>query len=114
MRVLVCGGRDFKDRALLYATLDRLNAEHPITTLINGQAPGADSMADKWAELKGIWRYPFPADWDRHGRAAGPIRNAQMLKEGRPDLVVAFAGNSGTQDMIDKARAAGVKLLIVE
>lgn len=52
----------------------------------------------------------FKADWDKHGKAAGPIRNQQMLDEGKPDLVLAFAGGKGTDDMCRRARAAGVEV----
>jgi hypothetical protein len=52
----------------------------------------------------------FPAQWDRYGEAAGPIRNAWMLEFGKPDLVVAFPGGRGTADMISKARKAGIEV----
>ena len=59
----------------------------------------------------------FPADWIRHGRAAGPIRNEQMLREGCPDLVVAFHDDPGlgrgTADMVRRALAAGVPVRFV-
>ena len=51
----------------------------------------------------------FPADWKVRGRAAGHIRNQQMLDEGRPHLVVAFPGGRGTADMVRRARAAGIE-----
>jgi hypothetical protein len=53
-------------------------------------ATDADTLAREFGEHKGIPVRTFPADWERHGRAAGPIRNRQMLEEGKPDLVVAF------------------------
>ena len=57
----------------------------------------------------------YPADWDRHGKSAGPIRNRQMLAEGHPDLVVAFPDtvSRGTWDMIGAARHAGVKVWVM-
>jgi acyl-CoA synthetase (NDP forming) len=50
----------------------------------------------------------FPANWKKHGKSAGPIRNQLMLDVGKPDLVIAFPGGSGTADMIRRARKAGV------
>lgn len=50
----------------------------------------------------------YPADWEKHGRAAGPIRNEKMLIVGTPDMVLAFPGGRGTADMIRKAEAAGL------
>ena len=60
----------------------------------------------------------FPAKWNEHGKAAGPIRNQQMLTEGKPDLVIAFndylPNSKGTLDMVTRARRAGVAIEIIE
>ncbi|HEV7285225.1 MAG TPA: DUF2493 domain-containing protein [Kaistia sp.] len=104
MRVLVCGGRDFADRPRLNVALDGLKPSF----LIHGGAPGADALADYWADIRGIPHRTFPADWNTHGKAAGPIRNQRMIDEGKPDLVIAFPGGRGTADMIRRAKAAGI------
>lgn len=87
---------------------------HGIDVIIHGSSRGADSMAGAFARWAGIPVLEFPADWSRDGKAAGPIRNARMLEDGRPDLVVAFAGGKGTSDMVARARRAGVQVLIAE
>jgi len=112
MRVLITGGRDFSDRALLNDALDRLYAQHAFTVLIHGDASGADRLSGEWAASKGIQVEARPADWKKHGRAAGPIRNSQMLDE-RPELVIAFPGGKGTADMVRKAKQAGLEVVIV-
>jgi len=112
MRVLVTGGRDFDDRALLTDALDRLHAQHGFTVLIHGDASGADRLSGEWAASKGIQVEARPADWKKHGRAAGPIRNSQMLDE-QPELVIAFPGGKGTADMVRKAKQAGLKVMMV-
>lgn len=113
MRVLVCGGRHFNDALTLGSWLGGVHKNNgPITLLIEGGACGADYMARKFAEWHGIPTKTFPADWDKHGKAAGHIRNRQMLVEGKPDLVVAFEGGRGTANMVEQAKAAGVKVLI--
>jgi hypothetical protein len=111
-RILVCGGRVYSDRAAVYELLDNLHAEHSFSVLIAGGARGADSLAEEWACDRGIPTQIYQADWKRHGRAAGPIRNEQMLKEGHPDLVVAFPGGKGTAGMIALARAAKVPVFL--
>lgn len=111
LAVLVCGGRDFSDAAMLRAQLDRLHAARPIAVLIEGDARGADKLAGEWAEAHGVTVRRFPADWQRYGRSAGPRRNQQMLDEGRPDLVVAFPGGKGTAGMVKLARAAGCEVI---
>ncbi len=111
--VLVCGGRDYYDRATVRARLDTLHAMRPIGCVVTEGAAGADHWAENWAIDNGIDRRFFGADWDKHKRAAGPIRNKQMLVEGKPDLVLAFPGGKGTRDMIAQARRAGVQVFEV-
>lgn len=106
-RALVCGGRTYGDRARVWAVLDTLRP----SCVIHGDARGADRLADEWAKTCGIPAYVFPADWERHGRMAGPIRNARMLRDGKPTVVIAFPGGRGTANMISQARLAGVKVI---
>ncbi|MBI2806512.1 MAG: DUF2493 domain-containing protein [Planctomycetes bacterium] len=113
MRVLVTGGRDFGDRVLLVEALDRLHATHVFTVLIHGDASGADRLAGEWATATGIPVEAHPAEWKKHGRAAGPIRNSKMLEE-KPELVIAFPGGKGTADMVKKAKAAGLEVVIID
>ena len=111
LNVLVCGGRDFSNTAKLFIELDRLHKEQGFYCLIHGAANGADTLAGKWAEINNIAVRAFPADWKRYGKSAGPIRNRQMLEDGRPDLVIAFRGGDGTQNMINQAKRRGVKVV---
>ncbi len=117
MKVLICGGRDYKDWETLSKTLHQLTdvftTLDTITEIAHGDASGADEMADDWAWVQQIPVKKFPADWKKHGKAAGPIRNAQMLKEFTPDVVVAFPGGRGTGDMIQRAKAAGIRVIEV-
>lgn len=110
MRVLVCGGRDYRDKAFLWSVLDGLGPP-AASEIISGMAPGADSYAAEWAQRFGFPLHKFHADWKTHGKAAGPIRNQRMLDEGKPDLVVAFPGGRGTADMVRRARSAGVPVM---
>lgn len=106
--VLVCGGRNYASALTVSDILGALNAKHRFTLLIHGGASGADSLAHGWAEMHDVPVREFPADWATNGRAAGPIRNERMLREGKPDLVVAFPGGKGTAHMVSIARRAGV------
>ena len=114
LRVLVCGGRDYRDRPALWAALDVIHAETPIGLVIQGEAPGADRLASMWAAGRRVDCAGFAADWTRYGKAAGPIRNRRMIEEGRPHLVVAFPGKKGTANMVSQARAAGVTVREIE
>lgn len=106
--MLVCGGRGYEKRERLFEILDKLLEEHGELELISGAAPGADSLAIQWAKARNVPYKAFPAKWKEHGRAAGPIRNQQMLDEGKPTFVIAFPGHRGTQDMIVRAQHAGI------
>lgn len=113
MKVLVCGSRHFNDYERLKRELD---AHSDITQIIHGAARGADTLAGRYGEIHSIRVRDFPADWNTYGRSAGPIRNSQMLTEGKPDLVIAFRGSNsrGTQNMINQATKAGVPVEIIE
>ena len=108
LRVLVCGGRNFNGASLVNSLLGVIHARSGIAAIVQGGASGADELARWFAERKGIPCETFPADWEVHGRAAGPIRNQRMIDEGKPDLVVAFPGGRGTEDMIRRAEKAGI------
>jgi hypothetical protein len=111
MRFLVCGGRDFSDWELLDRALSFIQKWYGISCIIEGDFRGADRMAGYWARKHRITNHKFPADWKKHGKRAGPIRNQQMLDEGRPDYVVAFPGDRGTADMVARARRSGVEVV---
>lgn len=113
-RVLVCGGRDYNDYDTLKTVLSALQIDRGgFSALIHGAAKGADTQAGIYAERHLIPVASFPADWQKDGRAAGPIRNARMLKEGKPDLVIAFPGGRGTADMVRQARKSGIEVIEV-
>lgn len=108
--VLVCGGRRYADKEKLARVLSDIHAERRITLLALGGAPGADTMARHWAEMRSIPYREWRAEWQSEGLRAGPIRNAKMLHESHADLVVAFPGNVGTAHMVKIARAASVEV----
>jgi len=112
--VLVCGGRDFFDEPLVFEILDAEHAERPISKIVHGDAHGADSLAKKWALTRNIGQVAYAADWQRHGRAAGPIRNLMMLDIEQPRVVVAFPGGRGTADIVRRARERHVAVLDVD
>lgn len=106
MKVLICGGRDYADAVTMTRLLDKYHRQAKFTEVIHGGARGADTLAGQWAASRGIPVTVFPADWEKYGRIAGHIRNNQMLREGKPALVIAFPGNRGTANMIAIAGAS--------
>ena len=91
--------------------LDLPDVSQPVTLLIEGGATGADILARRWALARGIEIATYLAGRDRYQHRAVPIRNSQMLREGRPELVVAFKGGRGTAHMVTIAAAALVPVL---
>ncbi len=119
MRILVCGGRNFDDSTLVFATLDALfpstdDIETWLppsdTVIIHGGARGADLLGDSWAVTNWVRIEEYRADWEKYGKSAGYIRNKQMLVEGKPDLVIAFPGGKGTAMMVKIAKDAGIEV----
>lgn len=108
MRVLVCGGRDYDDRAHLYRVLDALEPRPSL--IINGAANGADWLSTEWATERGVPVEEYRAKWLQYGKRAGPRRNAEMLRYGKPDVVMAFRGGGGTANMKMQARKARVEV----
>lgn len=115
MRLLVCGGRDFDNVPLLWRILDEINDRRIIThgdgirCLIeggqkkvreDGSIVGADYWARQWAMARGTPTETFFADWDAHGRSAGPRRNRRMFEEGKPTHGLVMPGGNGTADML--------------
>lgn len=127
-KVLVCGGRTYgyvdpmatkevramqmDQRETVFTVLDRLNVDERITLIIQGGAKGADSVAADWAKSRCIPCLTHWASWKTAPRAAGHIRNAEMLKW-EPDQVVAFPGGRGTEGMIQLAIKADVLVRII-
>ena len=103
-RILICGDRNYKDWLRIQ---DYLNTISRTTIIIHGGARGADSLAGNLATSLKMKVIKFPAKWDKSGKAAGVLRNQQMLDDGHPDLVVYFhkdlENSKGTKDMVTRA-----------
>lgn len=123
-KILVCGGRDFKDEDLVFAYLfaickrirKGLSKSVPII-IIEGGATGADFFAGNFAKK---FKYYFnihhirePANWDKYKKKAGMTRNRKML-EYNPKLCVAFEGENGTLDMVGLCKSNGIKTIKVK
>lgn len=107
VKILVCGGRDYHNQGLVNIVLSVMWSWRPFDILIHGDARGADTLARKWADQNSVNHQPYPADWHQYGKAAGKIRNREMIRE-QPEIVLAFPGGGGTQDMINVAQETGI------
>lgn len=120
-RIIVTGCRDWTDRDAVFRELDALVPARPFITVVHGACQdkegmlcGADRFANEWAWNRDARSDPHPADWNTHGKAAGPIRNREMAELGAYLCVAFWDGRSpGTRDMIEQAVRAGIPVRIV-
>ena len=110
MRILVTGDRNYRNAVEVYSNL-QYETEGRDAVVVHGDAKGADTYAEVCAQLLGVPTEPHPADWDKYGRRAGPVRNQEMLDSGI-DYWIAFHDNiaesKGTADMIERCKKAGI------
>lgn len=106
MKLIIAGGRDYY---LGHVDLMRLNEiRDQVTEVVCGGATGADYGGKTWGEVHSIPVKMFPADWKKHGRAAGPIRNREMAAYA--DALAIFPGGKGTANMLAEAKRAGLRV----
>ena len=118
MKVIVAGGRDFKNYKLLKCTLDNFQQEYGnITEVISGAAKGVDKLGEQYANENNIPIKRFVPDWEGLGKKAGHVRNRQMgdyAKEHNGMLAAFWDKQSkGTKGMIDYAKNIGLKSVVV-
>jgi hypothetical protein len=102
MKVIIAGMRDFFDYEVVKKVIKE--SGYPITEVVCGCAAGVDSLGERWAKENNIPISRFPADWNKHGRAAGPIRNQEMAVEGDKLIVVWDGESRGTGDMVRRMK----------
>lgn len=128
-RLLVTGSRDWPDPDRVRGALAAVAAQgHPVLVIVHGDAPrGVDKIASRWvwqqrqAGRTNIREERHPADWDRHGRRAGMLRNAEMVDDGAHACFAWIApcsqrgcrnpephGSHGASDCADRAEKAGI------
>ena len=115
IKIAVGGCRDYNDFDFICKSLDEYlsNYESDDTIIIlSGHCSGVDSAAEQYASLKGFETIIFPAEWKKYGRAAGPVRNKQMVESS--DIVIAFwdEKSKGTKSLINLAKKAGKTLIV--
>ncbi len=116
-KVIIAGGRHFNDYDLLKEKCEYYLSQKMQThevVIVSGHATGADSLGERFAAEHGLYCELHPADWEHNGRAAGPLRNAEMADVS--DALIAFWDgiSRGTKSMIDLATKKGLKVAIVK
>lgn len=117
-RIIIPGSRGFTNFPLMERMLDRLLLQYgDDIEIVSGHAEGADKLGEEYAKKHNIKCAVFPAQWEKHGRKAGPLRNTQMLEyamKQEPVVVAFWDGQSrGTLDMLGKAQRNGVPATVI-
>lgn len=111
MKVIVAGSRDASDYLTVAAAIQ--GSGFDITQLVSGGAPGVDTFGERYAKEHDIEIKVFPANWNLHGKSAGPIRNREMA-DYADALVAVWDGKSrGTKNMIQEAQKRDLQVYVL-
>jgi hypothetical protein len=105
MRVIIAGNRSIRDDAMVRSAIEA--SGFLISEIVSGGSNGVDESAERIAERDGIPLVRFPADWDKYGKKAGPIRNREMADYADALIAVWDGKSRGTLHMIETMRKAG-------
>ena len=112
MRIIIAGSRTITEYSTVFNAMNYLNLNP--TAILSGCAEGVDKLGERWAKEHKIRIERYPADWEKHGKKAGYIRNAEMVKNA-DWLVAIWDGKSkGTKHTIDLANKKGIKVFVYE
>ena len=114
-KVIVAGGREFNDYILLEEKLDKILSKRlPDVEIVSGTARGADALGESYAHKNKLPIKQFPADWNKYGKAAGPIRNKQMAEYADACIVFWDGKSRGTKSMINLATEQGIPIRVIK
>lgn len=102
MKIIIAGSRNLTDYETICAAMSDFPEE--VTEVVSGACRGADKLGEQWAKMRSIPVKQFPADWDKHGAAAGPIRNRRMAAYAEALVAVWDGESTGTDNMIHEAK----------
>ena len=105
--VAVTGSKPVENAQTICTALDHVHGKYPDMVLVHGGGPGAEKIAARWAESKGVHQVVCRPDWNAHGRAAPFRRNDQLLKL-LPKGLISFPGSGVSDNLVDKATQLGI------
>ena len=116
MKIIVAGSRDIKDKDLVWGIIDRIikdkNLDDDEITIVTGGSRGVDLMAEQLAKLMSWKSVVMNADWTKHGKSAGPIRNREMAKVSDMLIAIWDGESRGTKNMISEAKQRGLDVVV--
>lgn len=114
MKTIIAGSRSVRDPRLVFQAVEASGFAPTITEVVSGGCHGPDTFGELWASSRHLPIKRFPAEWDRYGLKAGPIRNRQMADYADALIVVWDGRSRGTENMIEEAQARNLQVFVHE
>ena len=115
-KVIIAGSRSFVDYEKLRSVCDSIlpnQYSEPRISILSGTSSGSDSLGERYANERGFALNRYPANWKQYGRAAGPIRNRQMVEDADAAIVFWDGQSRGTKNLIEEAKKQGLIVRII-
>jgi hypothetical protein len=112
-KLVVAGGRRFGNYVMVKKWLDKVLKIHPNLVIVSGNAKGADSLGERWADENNLPCEKYPADWNKHGKRAGYIRNTEMAEIADAVIVFWDGSSKGTANMVKIAKELNIPVKVV-
>lgn len=110
----IVGSRNMSNQTVFNTAITEWIKTHGMPDqVVSGGARGADAMGAAWARKHGIPFVCFSPDWSKYGKAAGVIRNQDIVNECTHVLAFPAPQGKGTQDAIKRAERARKNVTIV-
>lgn len=113
MKLIIAGSREGFEISDVFAAMEESGFKDRVTEVVSGTARGVDRLGEAWANANYIPIKKFPADWEKHGRAAGPIRNQEMGDYADALLVLICNESRGSEGMLSYATKKGLEVFVV-
>lgn len=110
MKTIIAGGRDYHNYDTLLEAIEE--SQFKISTVVSGGATGVDALGERYSEEMNLPLQIYRADWETHGRAAGPIRNRKMAENAEALIAVWDGQSRGTKNMIETAQKKGLLVYV--
>jgi len=110
MKLIIAGSRNFHDYNSVEQKINDLVKLNFPSCVISGCCQGADRIGELWAEKNNTPVVKFPADWDKFGKQAGPIRNKQMAEYADALILIWDGKSKGSKNMLEEAKKSGLAI----
>lgn len=116
MKLIIAGGRGINEIRHVYDAMDKFFPSDflpsTFSEIVSGCAYGADALGERFAAVQSIPIKRFPADWDRHGKPAGFIRNKEMAEYADALLLLWDGKSKGSENMLLEAARRGLRIYV--